>query len=75
TVLGLVGARRLAAGAASRIIGLMTASFGVGQIIGPSFGGWMYDLTGAFLLPSAAAAGTLVVAALLVWRFTAAALR
>jgi hypothetical protein len=53
----------------------MTASFGVGQIIGPSFGGWMHDLTGAFLLPSVAAAGTLVLAALLVWRFTAAALR
>jgi predicted MFS family arabinose efflux permease len=75
TVLGLVGARRLAAGAASRIIGLMTASFGLGQIIGPSFGGWMHDLTGAFLLPSVAAAGTLVLAALLVWRCTAAALR
>ncbi|HEX6119095.1 MAG TPA: YbfB/YjiJ family MFS transporter [Dongiaceae bacterium] len=75
TVLGLVGARRLAAGAASRIIGLMTASFGVGQIIGPSFGGWTHDVTGAFLLPSVAAAGTLVLAALLVWRFTAAALR
>ncbi|HEU4827516.1 MAG TPA: YbfB/YjiJ family MFS transporter, partial [Dongiaceae bacterium] len=69
TVLGLVGARRLAAGAASRIIGLMTASFGVGQIIGPSFGGWMHDVTGAFLLPSVAAAGTLMLAALLVWRF------
>jgi predicted MFS family arabinose efflux permease len=75
TVLGLVGARRLAAGAASRIIGLMTASFGVGQIIGPSFGGWMHDVTGAFLLPSVAAAGTLMLAALLVWRFSAAALR
>ncbi|HET6618426.1 MAG TPA: YbfB/YjiJ family MFS transporter [Dongiaceae bacterium] len=75
TVLGLVGARRLAAGAASRIIGLMTASFGVGQIIGPSFGGWMHDVTGAFVLPSVAAAGTLVVAALLVWRFSATAVR
>ncbi len=75
TVLGLVGARRLAAGAASRIIGLMTASFGVGQIIGPIFAGWVHDLTGTFLLPSVAAAITLVVGAALVWRFSAAALR
>jgi predicted MFS family arabinose efflux permease len=75
TVLGLVGARRLAAGAASRIIGLMTASFGLGQIIGPIFAGWVHDLTGSFLLPSVAAAATLVLAAALVWRFSAAALR
>jgi predicted MFS family arabinose efflux permease len=75
TVMGLVGARRLAAGAASRIIGLMTASFGVGQIIGPIFAGWVHDLTGTFLLPSVAAAGTVIVAAALVWRFSAPALR
>lgn len=75
TVMGLVGARRLAAGAASRIIGLMTASFGVGQIIGPIFAGWVHDLTGTFLLPSVAAAGTVVLAAALVWRFSAEALR
>jgi predicted MFS family arabinose efflux permease len=75
TVLGLVGARRLAGGAASRIIGLMTASFGLGQIIGPIFAGWVHDLTGTFLLPSVAAAAALVLAAALVWRFSAAALR
>ncbi|HJR21371.1 MAG TPA: YbfB/YjiJ family MFS transporter [Dongiaceae bacterium] len=75
TVMGLVGARRLAAGAASRIIGLMTASFGLGQIIGPIFAGWVHDLTGTFLLPSVAAAGLLVLSAILVWKFTAAALR
>lgn len=75
TVLGLVGARRLAAGAASRIIGLMTASFGVGQIIGPVFAGWVHDLTGSFLLPSVAAAAVLIAGAALVWRFSAAALR
>jgi predicted MFS family arabinose efflux permease len=75
TVLGLVGARRLAVGAASRIIGLMTASFGLGQIIGPIFAGWVHDLTGTFLLPSVAAAAALVLAAALVWRFSAPALR
>lgn len=75
TVMGLVGARRLAAGAASRIIGLMTASFGLGQIIGPIFAGWLHDLTGTFLLPSVAAAVLLAVSAMLVWRFSASALR
>jgi len=75
TVMGLVGARQLAHGAASRIIGLMTASFGLGQIIGPIFAGWVHDLTGTFLLPSVTAAAALAVAALLVWRFSAAALR
>ena len=75
TVMGLVGARRLAAGAASRIIGLMTASFGLGQIIGPIFAGWVHDLTGTFLLPSVAAAVLLAVSAVLVWKLTAPALR
>ncbi len=75
TVMGLVGARRLAAGSAARIIGLMTASFGLGQIIGPIFAGWVHDLTGTFLLPSIAAAGTVILAAILVCRFSAAALR
>jgi predicted MFS family arabinose efflux permease len=75
TVMGLVGARRLAAGSAARIIGLMTASFGLGQIIGPIFAGWVHDLTGTFLLPSVAAAGAVILAAILVWRFSAAALR
>jgi predicted MFS family arabinose efflux permease len=75
TVLGLVGARRLASGSASRIIGLMTASFGVGQIVGPAFAGWIHDLTGTFLLPSITAAAALILAALLVWLFSAPALR
>jgi predicted MFS family arabinose efflux permease len=66
TVMGLVGARRLATGAASRIIGLMTASFGLGQIIGPIFAGWVHDLTGTFLLPSIAAAIAVIVAGILV---------
>jgi predicted MFS family arabinose efflux permease len=74
-VMGLIGARRLAAGAASRIIGLMTASFGLGQIIGPIFAGWVHDLTGTFLLPSVAAAVLLGVSAMLVWKLTAPTLR
>src|SRR5262249_29408481 len=75
TVLGLVGARRLSSGTASRIIGLMTASFGIGQIIGPIFAGLLHDLTGTFLLSWGPAAAALLLAALLTWRFSAPALR
>ncbi len=65
TALGLVGARRLARGDPRRILALMTASFGLGQILGPGFAGFAHDLTGSFLMPSIAAALALVVAALL----------
>ena len=60
---------------ADRLIGLMTASFGLGQIIGPIFAGWVHDLTGTFLLPSVAAVVLLAVSAVLVWKLTAPALR
>lgn len=75
TVLGFVVARRLASGNVARLIALMTAAFGVGQIVGPVFAGWVNDLTGSFLWPSVAAAGALAVGAALVARFTAPALR
>ena len=58
-----------------KLIGLMTAAFGLGQIIGPIFAGWVHDLTGTFLLPSVAAAVLLVLSAVLVWKLTAPALR
>jgi predicted MFS family arabinose efflux permease len=67
TALGLVAARAYAPQAPRRIVGLMTASFGVGQIIGPLVAGAGYDWTGSFLLPSLAAAGMLAVAAGLAW--------
>ena len=75
TALGLVGGRKLAAGNAARVVAIMTVVFGIGQIAGPVFGGWLHDLTGSFLLPSVAAAGGLLLAAILVWRFSAEALR
>jgi cyanate permease len=43
----------------------MTSAFGLGQIIGPSFAGSLFDQLGSFALPSAVAAAALVVAALL----------
>jgi len=46
----------------------MTAAFGLGQIVGPVFAGAAHDLTGSFTAPSLAAAGALLLAALLAAR-------
>lgn len=75
TVLGFVLVRKLVTGDVARMIALMTAAFGLGQIVGPIFAGWVHDLTGTFLMPSVAAAAALAIAALLVGRFGATALR
>jgi predicted MFS family arabinose efflux permease len=66
TALGLVGARQLTSGDPRRALAFMTASFGLGQMIGPSFAGFAYDLGDSFLVPSLTAALALVVAAGLV---------
>lgn len=65
TALGLMSGRELAGGQSQRIIGLMTASFGLGQVIGPPVAGVLYDATGSFLAASLAAAVALVLAAVL----------
>jgi predicted MFS family arabinose efflux permease len=66
TALGLVSARQISEGGGgdprSRIA-LMTASFGTGQIIGPVFAGYLYDLTGSLAVPYWCAAAALVIAA------------
>lgn len=67
TALGLMEVRLLAKGDPRRALALMTAAFGLGQVIGPSFAGYAYQLTGSFRAPSLAAAAALVVAAALVW--------
>ena len=64
TALGLVAAREGGGDPRGRIA-LMTASFSFGQILGPSFAGHVYDLTGSLAVPSLAAAAALVMAALL----------
>lgn len=68
TALGLVEARRLSPGTPRRAIGLMTAAFGLGQMIGPLVAGFGRDWTGSFTGPSLLAALALVVAAGLVER-------
>ena len=44
----------------------MTAAFGLGQMIGPTFAGLAYGLGDSFLVPSLVAAAALLVAAGLV---------
>jgi predicted MFS family arabinose efflux permease len=68
TALGLIGARDLSGGDPRRTLALMTAAFGLGQILGPAFAGLVHDRLGSFLVPSLAAAGALVVAAILTFR-------
>jgi predicted MFS family arabinose efflux permease len=65
TALGLVGARRLSQGDPRRTLAVMTAAFGLGQIVGPTFAGAIYDATGTFVVPSLTAVSALLVGALL----------
>ena len=61
TAIGLQGGRLLAASSPRRVLALMTAAFGVGQIIGPIVGGTLADMTGSFLIPSLLAAAALLL--------------
>lgn len=65
TALGLVGAHRLSPGDPRGTRAVMTAAFGLGQIVGPAFAGAVYDATGSFLAPSLTAAAALLTGALL----------
>ena len=66
TALGLIRARGLSTGDPRRSLAFMTAAFGLGQMIGPTFAGLAYDLGDSFLVPSLVAAAALLVAAGLV---------
>ena len=66
TALGLIRARRLSTGDPRRSLAFMTTAFGLGQMIGPTFAGFAYDLGDSFLVPSLVAAAALLVAAGLV---------
>lgn len=66
TSLGLVGARQLSRGDPRQVMALMTAAFGLGQIIGPALAGKLFEMTDSFYSPSLIAAGALVAAAVLV---------
>jgi len=63
TALGLMGARQLSGARSHRAIGLMTASFAIGQMIGPTVAGVLFDRLGSLRVPSIVAAAALIVAA------------
>ncbi|MCB1473311.1 MAG: YbfB/YjiJ family MFS transporter [Rhodobiaceae bacterium] len=70
TAMGLAAARELpVCGGAQRdgrrVVALMTAGFGVGQMFGPALAGALFTHTGTYTAASALAAGGLVVSALL----------
>lgn len=65
TALGLMAARALSGEEPRRTLAIMTAAFGLGQIIGPVLAGYGSDLTGSFLLPSLMAAVALCLSAIL----------
>jgi len=67
TALGLQAARQQAPKAPRRIFALMTASFGVGQIIGPIAAGLLAQMSGDFFLASIVAAAMLVVSGAITW--------
>ena len=66
TALGLAEARRLVPGNPRPALALMTAAFGLGQVIGPVLAGALSDRLGSFVLPSLLAVGALLAAALIV---------
>ena len=63
TALGLTIARNLAGPAPRRALALMTAAFGLGQVVGPVVAGQLADLTGDFTIASVVAAVVLLAAA------------
>ena len=65
TLFAVRDARRLRGNAAAGLIGLATASYGVGQILGPLFAAPLAQRTGSFSVPLLVAAGALAVGALL----------
>ncbi|MEI9411261.1 YbfB/YjiJ family MFS transporter [Mesorhizobium salmacidum] len=67
TALGLQAARQQAPGSPRRVFALMTASFGLGQIIGPIAAGLLAQASGDFFLASIVAAAVLVVSGAVTW--------
>jgi predicted MFS family arabinose efflux permease len=68
TALGLMIAQGLSGGQSQRAVGRMTASFGVGQMVGPTLAGFLFEQFGSFRAASLVAVAALIVSAsLAVW--------
>lgn len=65
TLFAMRDARRLRGNAAAGLIGYATASYGVGQILGPLFAAPLAQRTGSFTVPLLVAAAALALGALL----------
>jgi predicted MFS family arabinose efflux permease len=65
TTIGLIAGRAIAAQSPRRALAVMTAFFGVGQIVGPVVAGFLADRTGSFTAPSIGAAAALLLCALI----------
>ena len=70
TAIGLIHVRHLSAGDPRRNLALMTAAWGLGQMVGPAFAGALHDWLGSYLVPSLLAAAALAAAALLAFSLT-----
>ena len=68
TALGMVYARRPSGGDPRRNLALMTAAFGLGQMVGPTLAGVLHDSLGSYLAPSLLAVVALLAAARLATR-------
>ncbi len=68
TALGFIAARALSAGNPHQAFGRMTASFGIGQMVGPTLAGFLSEQLGNFRVASLIAAGALLAAAALAVR-------
>ncbi len=66
TAMGFAIARTMSGGDQRAILGVMTAAFGTGQMLGPAVAGWLRDATGSYLAPSLAASAVLVAGAVLI---------
>ena len=65
TLFAVRDARRLRGNAAAGLIGYATASYGVGQILGPLFAAPLAQRTGSFEVPLLVAAAVLAVGSVL----------
>jgi predicted MFS family arabinose efflux permease len=63
TALGLMAARILSTENSHQAFGRMTASFSIGQMIGPTLAGFLSEQSGSFRVPSLIAAAALLAAA------------